>query len=94
MEIVKIELYPVEKGGKLKARAHVTLGDGRGIEICVKGFRVHMTEDGKIWIGPPSEKFMKGTKVEYKDTMWLNQSAQNLIYSVIVEKYKSQFENN
>jgi hypothetical protein len=90
MKTSKVDVYPVKNGGALVARAHVTLlCDKTGCEVCIKGFRVHEKEDGTNWVGPPSENFVVKGKRVYKDMMWLNQVAQNMIYSAIIEKLKT-----
>lgn len=91
MQVTRIDIFPVVNGGMLKARAHVTLKSTQGDhEICAKGFRIHIKDGGEPWVGPPSESYVSKGKKNYKDIMWLNQAASNLIYSAIIKKFKEE----
>ena len=88
MKIIEIKTYPVQNGGFLKGRADLCLGFGEAGEITIKGFRINQNKDGTLWIGPPSERYNKDGKTQFKDTVYLTKQAQAELYPHVINEFK------
>ena len=93
MTVSEIRVFPVGGGSQLKAKANVTLHAPNGIEISIKGLRIHDDGVKAPWVGVPTERYQKNGKTEYAEMLWINSIGQSEIYPKVLAAYKGQIKS-
>ena len=82
--ITEVRIYPVENGGKLKARANVTLNG----DFAVNGLKIFEGDNGPFVSMPTGPKYTKDGKDVYPEVCFpVTKEFREELHKAVLDKY-------